>query len=486
MPRDDTETPRFSPLRDDAADSGSAELASIEAEQGLLGTLLVRNNPYHQVIEIVRPGDFTFAVHGRIFGAIGKLIDRGDVANPVTLNTLFDQDGALKDIGGARYLAKLAGSAVTLLNAVSYARQIRDLAQRRALKLLGMDLVDDAQRIQLDRSIADIIEDLDRRLIEVDGEAAENAPKLIFAAVDAALAAAERTYQGKTGITTGLVDLDRKLGGLHPSDLTVVAGRPSMGKTALATGIARAAARAGHQVLMFSLEMSAEQLAARELGAAAGVSAQDQRRGPLSAAQMEALVSARTELVGLPLTIDDTSGASVQRLRARSIRHKRQRGLDLVIVDYLQLLHSDRTRPENRVQEVSAITQALKALAKELRVPLVALSQLSRAVESREDKRPHLADLRESGSIEQDADNVIFVYREEYYVEREEARRKAGESEAAFNTRFDEWLDRRARVRGLADLIIAKIRQGSPDVVKTRFDAERTRFENLTTRGEEI
>jgi replicative DNA helicase len=482
MPRDDAKSTGFgfSPWP-------AADLISADIEESLLGALMLRNRLYEEVVEIVRPGDFGYPVHGRIFTAIGTLIDRGDEASPLTLERLFDKDAALADLGGARYLFDIAKGSVSLLNAPSYARQISELARRRFLVIACQEAIEDAARINLDRPAAAVIEDLDRRMIELADGGTENAPKPIAVAIDAAIASAEQTYKADgrtTGITTGLADLDRKLGGLHAPDLIVIAGRPSMGKTALALVIACAAACVGKQVLVFSLEMSAAQLAARQLAAATGVSAQDQRRGPLSREQMHSLIAARDELAALPLVIDDTAGASVARLRARALRHKRKHGLDLILVDYLQLLQSERTRLENRVQEVSAITLGLKGLAKELHVPVVALSQLSRAVESRDDKRPHLADLRDSGSIEQDADIVIFVYREEHYVERDVPRLHTGESEAAFEVRFEKWRDHLARVRGLADLIIAKNRHGSPDAVKARFDAERTRFENLTTRGE--
>jgi replicative DNA helicase len=414
MPRDDTGASGPTPLRDSAPEGDIAEPASVELEQSFLGSLLVQNRQYERIVEEVSPGDFWLPLHTRIFRAIGTLIERGDQANPVTLGKLFDQDGVLAEIGGLRYLVKLAESTVTLINGPQYAQQIRELALRRRIIAAGVDMIADARRIQLERPVATIIEDFDRRILELHNGGGQNAPKPISTAIDAALASADRTYKADgrtTGVTTGLTDLDRKLGGLQPSDLVIIAGCTSMGKTALATGIGHSAARAGHDVLMFELEMSAEQLAQRLLAARTGISAERQLTGPLSAPDMR-----------LPFTIDDGGGASVARVRGRALHHKRRHGLGLVIVDYLQLLQSDRTRPENRVQEVSSITLGLKAMAKELGVSVLALSQLSRGVEQREDKRPRLPDLRDSGSIEQDSDVVIFVYREDYYLTRDEPR----------------------------------------------------------------
>lgn len=486
MPRDGI-PPLARLLRDDGADSipSDAGLIPVEIEQCLLGSLLCRNKLYELIVDTpLRADHFGYAVHGRIFTALAKLIDNGDDASPVSLKLVFDRDATLAEIGGAEYLAKLAGCAVTFLNTRHYVTQIIDLARRRALVSVARDVIVDARKIDLERTASHIIEDLDRRLIGINEEATQNAPKPVSALIDAALATAERTYQAGgavTGVPTGLVDLDRKLGGLHASDLVVVAGCTAMGKTALATGIAYAAARAGHRVLMFELEMSDEQLMQRLFAARTGISAERQRRGPLVQSDIDALVAAGTEFRSLPLDIDDTSGASVAQLRASALRYKRRHGrLDLVVVDYLQLLHSDRTRPENRVQEVSSITLGLQGLAKELRVPVIAVSQLSRSVESREDKRPHLPDLRDSGSIEQDAAVVLFVYRDEYYLMRDEPHPRANQSDEDFAARLARWGDKLNSARGIAEITIAKNRHGeAPQTVKVRFDGNRTCFENL-------
>ena len=484
MPRDDSTRP-VSPLRlaNNDGPHPSSWLSNTEAEQSLLGAILIRNQLYEQAVDLVRPADFANAVHGRIYAAIGKLIDRGQVADHVALKNHFAQDGSLPDIGGVQYLARLVESTVTFVGVPDYARSIADLARRRNIVMACEDAIADAAAVDIDRPAATIIEEFDRRLIELaDGRLAEAEPVAISAAVDAAIEAAELVYKanGKiTGITTGLVDLDRKLGGLHPADLVVVAGRPAMGKTAMALTIADAAARAGNRVLLFELEMAAPELGARQIGAVTGISAEQQRTGPISGPEIDTIIAAREHFRHLPLTIDDTPAASVGQLRARSRRHKRRHGLDLIIVDYLQLLLSDKTRPENRVQEVSAITRGLKVLAKEMRVPVVALSQLSRAVEQREDKRPLLADLRESGSIEQDADVVMFLYREEEYLRRAKPQQRLKQAGESYNDDVEAWEARVRDAAGRAEVIIAKNRHGSCRTVLAHFDARRTVFKDL-------
>ena len=485
MPRDDpgqapaTQAPF--PLID-ARENPLALLHLTEAEQGLLGAILVNNEAYDRVAELVRPGDFASAVHGRIYEEIGKEIDRGQPADAALLTSRFKEDEALAKVGGARYLATLAASAVSVVNAPHYARTIADLARRRDIILACQDAIAEAAVVDIDRPAAVILEEFDRRLIELGGGSGEGEPIPLAAALDEAIMAAERVYKadGKiTGVTTGLADLDRKLGGLHPSNLVVLAGRPGMGKTALATSVAEAAARSGKQVLFFALEMSARELAGRLIAGESGVSAEQQTAGPLSGVDITRIIESRARLAGLPLTIDDTPAAAVAQLRARSRRHMRRHGLDLIVVDYLQLLLGEKVRAENRVQEVSAITRGLKMLAKELRVPVLALSQLSRAVEQREDKRPVLSDLRESGSIEQDADTVIFLYRHEVYLARDEPKRRARQTDDSFNAEYDRWREELEQVRSLAELIVDKNRHGSTCTVKARFDAERTRFETL-------
>ena len=474
--------------------------ANTDAEQALLGAILINNAAYGRVAEFLHADHFSNAVHGRLYTAIGKLIERGQNANPVTLKNLFDQDGALSEIGGAQYLARLAAAAVTIINAEDYGRVIHDLHLRRQLISLGENVVNDAFHHDLDDPAREQIERAEKVLFDLatTGQA-EGGFRTFGLAVTNAIHNAEAAFKksGKVvGVATGFVDLDKKLGGLHPSDLLVLAGRPAMGKTALATNIAfnaasryqpgraadgRLVAEDGAVVGFFSLEMSAEQLATRILAEESGISSDRIRRGDISREDFDKFVQASHRLAALPLYIDDTPALSVAALRTRARRLMRQQGLGMIVIDYLQLMRPSReTRgPENRVQEISEITRGLKALAKELNVPVLAISQLSRAVESREDKRPMLADLRESGSIEQDADVVMFIFRQEYYESREPTRR-ADEDDAKFNKRYHEFAENLEKIHGLGEVIVAKQRHGPIGTIKLRFDAETTRFESYT------
>ena len=491
-------TSRVTPLREATPELLRIPPYNTDAEQALLGAILINNAAYLRVSEFLQPEHFGNAVHGRIFAAIGKLLGRGQIANPVTLKNLFDQDGALTEIGGAQYLARLAGAAVTIINAEDYGRAVHDLFLRRELITLGEDVVNDAFRQDLDDPAREQIERAEKKLFDLAtaGEP-EGGFRAFGNALTSAILNAEAAFKrnGKTvGVATGFVDLDRKLGGLHPSDLIVLAGRPSMGKTALATNIAfyaaknykppsapeiRKIAEDGAVVGFFSLEMSAEQLATRILAEESGVSSDRIRRGDVSHEDFDRFVQASQRLAAVKLFIDDTPALSVAALRTRARRLLRQQGLGLIVIDYLQLLRpSNQARSQdNRVQEISEITRGLKALAKELNVPVLALSQLSRAVEQREDKRPMLADLRESGSIEQDADVVMFIFREEYYLSREPSRRP-DEAESKFSERYQEWRERLEKVHGLGEIIVAKQRHGPIGTVKLRFDAETTKFDN--------
>jgi replicative DNA helicase len=490
---------RVTPLRGSDPEFIRTPPYNTDAEQRLLGALLISNAAYARVSEFLRAEHFGNAVHGRIFAAIGKLIERGQIANPVTLQNLFDQDGALSEIGGAQYLARLAGGAVTIINAEDYGRIIHDLYQRRELITLGEDIVNDAFRQDLDDPAREQIERAEKTLFDLatTGQI-EGGFRAFGSALAGAISDADAAFKrdGKTvGVATGFRDLDKKLGGLHRSDLVILAGRPSMGKTSLATNIAFNAAKAykpvrlsdgrtvaedGAIVGFFSLEMSAEQLATRLLAEQTGVSGDRIRRGEIGREDFDKFVQVSHRLEALPLFIDDTPALGVSSLRTRARRLMRQQGLGLIVVDYLQLLRpSVQVRTlENRVQEISDITRGLKALAKELNVPVLALSQLSRAVEQREDKRPMLADLRESGSIEQDADVVMFIYREEYYLSREPTRH-TDEAEAKFNERYEEWTKRLEKAHGLSEIIIAKQRHGPVGTIQLRFDAESTRFDNF-------
>jgi replicative DNA helicase len=472
---------------------------NIEAEQALLGVLLVNNIVYEKVGEILEPDHFYDPVHGRIYGAIATLINRGQIADPKTLRGLFDNDPALTAVGGANYLVDLAANVVTIFNSEDYAHLIRDLHLRRQLITLGTDVVNEAFQHDLDKPATSQIESAEAKLFELarTGETDRGFVKLEKALITSIKLAEEahRRDNHITGVTTGFTEIDRKMGGLQRSDLVIIAGRPSMGKTALATNMAFNAAHAffksegreGSPAAFFSLEMSSEQLATRLLGDFSSVPSDKIRRGEIKTEDFTKFVEASQTLSRVPLYIDDTPGLSVAALRTRARRLKRMvPQLGLVIIDYLQLLRGTGTRREdNRVQEVSEITRGLKALAKELDIPVLALSQLSRAVEMREDKTPQLADLRESGSIEQDADVVMFVYREEYYHARSEPTRRQDEDESKFNDRYSRWMQRGEEVNNIAEIVIAKQRHGPIGTIKLHFDGQFTRFSNLEKRFDE-
>jgi replicative DNA helicase len=460
-----------------------------EAEQALLGAILGNNLVYDKVNETLRPEHFADAVHGRIYEAIGKLIQRGQIANLLTLKNLFDQDPALVEAGGGRYLERLASSLVTIINAEDYALTIHDLFLRRELIGLGEEVVNEAYGFDPDETAAEQIENAELKLYALSETGrAETGLRGFNEALTNAIKIAEAAHQRQshvTGVTTGLTDMDRKLGGLHASDLVILAGRPAMGKTALATNMAFNAARAAHEsggkeggnVAFFSLEMSAEQLATRILAEQTAISSDQIRRGDVRSEDFSTFAAVAAELQYLPLFIDDTPAITVATLRTRARRLKRQHGLGMIVVDYLQLMRgSSSNRNENRVQEISEITRGLKAIAKELNVPVLALSQLSRAVEQREDKRPQLADLRESGSIEQDADVVMFIYREQYYHERAEPQQRPDEGPEKFAERMERWQERGAQVHNLAEVIIAKQRHGPIGTVKMYFEGRATKF----------
>ncbi len=494
----------IAPLREGSNPLGADPIRippnNTEAEQALLGAIFRNNLAHGRVSDFLEPEHFANAVHGRIYAAIGKLIERGQIANPVTLKNLFDQDGALAEIGGAQYLTRLAEAAVTIINAEDYGRRIHDLHLRRQLIGLGEDVVNDAFHQDLDDPAIDQIERAEAKLYELASTGqAEGGFRPFNAALTEAINSAEAAFKrdGRTvGVATKFTDLDKKLGGLHSSDLIIAAGRPGMGKTAFATNIAFNAAKAyraepgpdgrpvaedGAVIGFFSLEMSAEQLATRILAEESGVSSDRIRRGDVRREDFDKFVAASQRLASVPLYIDDTPALSISALRTRARRLKRQHGLGLIVVDYLQLMRpgGSRSGPENRVQEISEITRGLKAIAKELDVPVLALSQLSRAVEQREDKRPQLSDLRESGSIEQDADVVMFIFREEYYLWRAEPTQQPGEDDSKFNDKHDKWRERCDATDGLAEIIIAKQRHGPIGTVKLHFEAETTKFENF-------
>ena len=471
-------------------DTGGALPHSIEAEQQLLGAILTNNDIYDRIAQIVRPEHFFDPVHALIFETAVARIARNQLASPVTLKAFLEEDPGLKELGGPAYLARLAGAAISAFAARDYAQMIYDLAIRRELIALGRDISDKAARVDVESEPKDQIVEAESKLFSLaEAGQAESGFQSFLKAVTDAVNVANAAYErdgGLSGVSTGLDDMDRKLGGLHRSDLLILAGRPSMGKTSLATNIAFNIAKAykrgkkqdgsegainGGVVGFYSLEMSAEQLAARILSEASEVPSEQIRRGDMTEGEFRRFVEAAKALEACPLYIDDTPALPISQLAARARRLKRTAGLDVLIVDYLQLVRGTG-RADNRVNEVSEITQGLKAIAKELDIPVIALSQLSRQVESREDKRPQLSDLRESGSIEQDADVVMFVYREEYYAERE----KPGDDQL---DKMAEWQERMDRLHGKAEVVIGKQRHGPIGTVELSFEGRFTRFGNL-------
>jgi len=469
--------------------------SNIEAEQALLGSLLYDNGAYERILDKLQAGHFHEPFHQRLFAAVETHIRKGQLAEPILLADEFKRDPAFEELGGLRYLADLVDRAPPAANAPDYARVIYDLALRRELIRIGGDISSEAQTGDPDKTARDQIEHAEQQLYTLAESGTASTGFIGFAdALRGAVEMAAEAYSrdgGLAGLSTGLIDLDQKLGGLHPSDLVILAGRPSMGKTALATNIAFNVARHyawepqpdgtrktvnGGVVAFFSLEMSAEQLAMRLLADVSGVSSDRLRKGEIDASEFGRVRDAAIEIQESPLFIDATGGLSIAKLTARARRLKRSSGLDLVVVDYLQLVTGGDGRGEqNRVQEVSMITQGLKALAKELSVPVIALSQLSRQVENREDKRPQLSDLRESGSIEQDADVVMFVFRESYYLGRSEPREGTPEHLT--------WQEDMDRVDNLAEVIIGKQRHGPIGTVKLHFNADLTKFGNLAREG---
>ncbi|MEM8986255.1 MAG: replicative DNA helicase [Pseudomonadota bacterium] len=463
---------------------------NIEAEQALLGAILFDNEVYFKVSDYLQSDHFYEPLHARLYEAMAKIIGQNRVASPITLKDYFANDPAIKDELGQDYLAYLASAAPTTISAPEYGRTVFELNMRRGLMRLGQDMAGRAAQSEIDDGPNLQIQDAEKELYALAetgkyGGGFKSFKDSLMEAIEAANAAYKREG-GLSGVTTGLLDLDQRLGGLHPSDLIILAGRPSMGKTSLATNIAVNAAVAhkmerqedgsmktveGAVVAFFSLEMSADQLANRVMAEWAEVSSHKIRRGEITQDEFEKIYDANKRLQNLPLHIDDTGGLSIAALASRARRLKRQKGLGLIVVDYLQLVTASNRRSDGRVQEVSEITQGLKALAKELNVPIIALSQLSRQVEARDDKRPQLSDLRESGSIEQDADVVMFVYREEYYVKRTQPREGTEE--------HFKWQSEMDAVRGLAECIIGKQRHGPIGTVKMRFEESLTKFSNL-------
>ncbi len=464
---------------------------NIEAEQGLLGAILINNEAMDRVSAFLEPVHFFDPLHGQIYETAGKMIQVGKQATPITLKTFFDSAEPIdQHLTVPQYLGRLAANATSIINVEDYGRTVYDLAVRRSLIVLGEDIVNSAYDAPIDFPPESQIQEAESRLYGLAekgkyGQGFMSFGSALTHAIDMANAAYERDGH-LSGLSSGLTDLDNRMGGLQSSDLIILAGRPSMGKTALVTNIAYNVAKAyrserqsdgtdktleGGRVGFFSLEMSAEQLATRILSEQAEIASERIRRGMINEDEFRKLVAVSQEMSRAPLYIDQTGGISIAQLAARARKLKRQKGLELLIVDYLQLLSGSSKKGDNRVQEITEITTGLKALAKELAVPIIALSQLSRQVEQREDKRPQLSDLRESGSIEQDADVVMFVFREEYYVERQKPREGTPE--------FNDWQTQMMAVSGKAEVIVGKQRHGPVGTVQLAFESQYTRFGNL-------
>ena len=479
--------------------------SNLAAEQALLGALLANNKAFERVGEYLAPEHFADPVHGRIFQAIKRRVEAGQLADAVTLRAEFEHSGLLDEVGGPAYLAQLLSAMVGVINAGEYGQVIYDAWLRRQLVDLGEVVVNRAFGAEAELDAKAQLESAEQALFDLakEGGAGEGGFLTFERALTLAVHQAEKAFTtpgGVSGLPTGLRDLDNKTGGLHPSDLLIIAGRPGMGKTALATKIAFGAAKAVLRsaqeadpsavpkggVALFSLEMSADQLATRLLAEESRISGDRIRRGEISQRDFDRFLEVSRELASLPLHIDDTPAISISALRTRCRRLQRTKGLDLIVVDYLQLMRpAAGTRTESRVLEISMITQGLKALAKELSVPVIALSQLSRAVESREDKRPQLSDLRESGSIEQDADVVMFVYRDEYYLMQRAPKELSFDNVEKFQGAVEKWQKDMEMAHNKAELIIAKQRHGPTGTIKLFFEAEFTRFGDLDTQHDD-
>ena len=460
---------------------------NIAAEQNYLGALLYDNQVFDKTNDLLRPEHFFDPLHGKIFASASKLIMRGQVANHVTLKAMITSDATILEEDVDSYLGDLIDGVISISDAPDYAQLIHNNYLRRELIRISDTVIRDASQPDIDNSAFRQIEAAEQYLFNLaEKDVAESGLRPFLSVLTETIRQAEIAANSDghlSGLSTGLTGLNNLLGGMHKSDLIILAGRPGMGKTALATNIAFHAAtttRTGEHaapVAFFSLEMSAEQLGLRILSERSELDSEKIRRGKLKTDEFSKLVDANREINSAPFFIDDTPALSISQLASRARRMKRTSGLGLIVVDYLQLLQAQiGIKPENRVQEISNITRSLKALAKELDIPVLALSQLSRAVEQREDKRPNLADLRESGSIEQDSDVVMFVYREEYYLSKSEPERKDNETTEKYNERYDNWAKRLEKAAGLAEIQIAKQRHGPVGTVTVQFEGRLTRF----------
>jgi replicative DNA helicase len=474
-----------------------------QAEQALLGALLANNKAYERVSEFLSHEHFADPVHARVFHAIARRCEAGQIADPVTLRGEFEHSGVLDEVGGTAYLGQLLSAMVGIINAGDYGRVIRDAWVRRQLIDVGEVVVNRAFGSEPELDGVMQIEAAEQTLFNLATQGGSEGKGMSFKeALTAAIEVASLAFKNQgsvSGLDTGLRDLNKRMGGLHPSDLLILAGRPGMGKTALATKIAFGAAKAllanaradnpnamaKKCVAIFSLEMSADQLATRLLAEEARVSADRIRRGEISSRDFDNFVKVSREISDIPLVIDDTPALTLSALRTRCRRLMRTQGLGLIVIDYLQLMRpAAGTKPESRVLEISQITQGLKAIAKELAVPVMALSQLSRSVESRDDKRPQLSDLRESGTIEQDADAVMFIYRDEYYLQQKEPKIVAFDRDEKYQEAMEKWKSDMQNVYQKAELILAKQRHGPTGKIDLFFEGEFTRFADLDTTHE--
>ena len=452
---------------------------NIEAEQSVIGSLLISNEIFDDLSNLISSKNFYDPMHQKIFLAIEKLIYSGTIANPITLKNYFENEKDKLNI--PEYLVKITKFSTSVRQAIEYSKIIYDLYVRRQLIKISDNIRDEAKLNDIDTNGQKIIEDSEKQLFDLAEKGSFNSSFVKFEnALKMTIEMASNAYKnegGIVGVPTGLTDLDDKLGGLHKSDLIIIAGRPSMGKTALATNIAFNASKKIQEegekstIAFFSLEMSSEQLSTRILAEQSKIRSNDIRRGKISEDQFDKFIETSKNISELPLFIDETPAISIAALSNRARRIKRTYGLDMVVVDYIQLMTANNSRKDGRVQEISEITQGLKALAKELSVPVLALSQLSRQVEQRDNNKPQLADLRESGSIEQDADVVMFVYREAYYLERKEPRPATVE--------YAEWQAKMSEVSNMAEIIIGKQRHGPTGNVFLEFEAMFTKFKDI-------
>ncbi len=455
--------------------------SNIEAEQSVIGSIMVNNEIIDEVASIINFEKFHDPVHKKIYEVIENLNNKGLIANPITLKNYFESNNGISQIGGVEYLVKLTRFSSSTKQTIDYAKIIHELYVKRELIKISEEINENSKNLENDKTGENIIEDAEQSLFKLAERGSFSQSYISFnKAVDQTIQMATLAMQsdrGVVGVPTGLKDLDEKLGGLHKSDLIIIAGRPSMGKTALATNIAYSAAKnildskEKSSVAFFSLEMSSEQLSTRILSEQSRIPSNDIRRGKVSEEQLNNYIETSRNIYDLPLYIDETPAITISALSNRARRMKRLFGLNLIVVDYIQLMRTNSNKNDGRVQEISEITQGLKAIAKELGVPVIALSQLSRAVEQRDDKLPQLSDLRESGSIEQDADVVMFVFREEYYLEKKQP--KLGSIEHA------EWQSKMNDVNGLADIIIGKQRHGPTGNIHVAFEGIYTKFKDL-------